>query len=216
MKLNTILSVFTPKDQKFIPLLKELVAVISQSALLLNELFSATDREERYRLSRLIKEEEQEGDKLSAKMLNELNRTFITPFDREDVNELADKLEDIIDSINRVSLKVMLYMPIDFVPAMIELTKVIQNGIKEIKVSMTALESIQKSDGDYKRHYEKIKYLEEEADAIYEKGILDLLKEEKDPVELMKSKEIIQELENTVNVINSTGKVFKTIFIKYA
>lgn len=76
--------------------------------------------------------------------------------------------------------------------------------------------SIKKTDLRFKQHYREIKRLEEEADGIYEDGIMNLFQKETDPTELIKLKEIIQCLEKTANKINNTGKVLKTIFVKYA
>ncbi|MDR1370117.1 MAG: DUF47 family protein, partial [Dysgonamonadaceae bacterium] len=78
------------------------------------------------------------------------------------------------------------------------------------------LENIKKSDQRLRQHYKEIKRLEEEADVLYENGIMTLFKEETNAAELIKLKEIIQELEKTANKINNTGKVLKTIFVKYA
>ena len=69
---------------------------------------------------------------------------------------------------------------------------------------------------EIRKHYREIKRLEEAADAIYETSISEIFAEEKDTVELIKQKEILHELEKTVNRIDGVGKVFKSIFIKYA
>ena len=73
-----------------------------------------------------------------------------------------------------------------------------------------------KSDPKLRQYYREIKRLEEEGDVLYEKAIMALFREEIDTIELIKQKEIIQELEKTVNRVNKIGKILKTIFIKYA
>ncbi|MDL2243545.1 DUF47 family protein [Bacteroidales bacterium OttesenSCG-928-J19] len=96
MKLNTILSIFSPKDTKFFPLLNETATVLEQAASLLFELFSTQDKDRAIELCRLIKVEETKGDKVTGKISKALNDTFITPFDREDIDALADNLDDAI------------------------------------------------------------------------------------------------------------------------
>ncbi|MDR0864583.1 MAG: DUF47 family protein [Candidatus Symbiothrix sp.] len=216
MKVNTILSIFTPKDVKFLPLLKELTEVMVQAASLLHDLFAFTEKEQRSEICKLIKAEEVKGDRISGRILKELNNTFITPFDREDINALADKIEEAIDVINRSAQKVLLYFPGDFPPATVRMTEIIQKGTLEVQGAVDGLSHLQKSDAAFRKHYKEIKTLEENADGVYEKGIMDLFREEKDSVELIKLKDILQELEKTANKINSTGKVLKTIFVKYA
>jgi predicted phosphate transport protein (TIGR00153 family) len=216
MKINTILSIFTPKDAKFFPLLKDLADVLVQSASLLHELFTLEEKERRPEFCRLIKEEELRGDKISGAILKELNNTFITPFDREDVDSLADKVEEIIDVINRVGHKVLLYSPEKMPGTTIRLTEIILKGTVEIRDAVKELKNLKKSDTRFRRHYKEIKALEEDADGVYERGIMELFKNEKDTIELIKLKEITQELEKTANKINNAGKVLKTIFVKYA
>jgi predicted phosphate transport protein (TIGR00153 family) len=216
MKFNNILSVFTPKDVKFFPLLQDLSAVMVQAGAKLHDLIANDGAEPRSEICKCIKQEEIAGDKISARIVKELNNTFITPFDREDINELADKIEEVIDIINRVALKIQLYSPNHFTPYAIKMTEIIQNGTREIQEAVESLDRLKKSDAVFRKHYKEIKKLEEEADSVYEKGIMDLFKNESDTIELIKLKEIIQELEKAANKINSAGKVLKTIFVKYA
>jgi predicted phosphate transport protein (TIGR00153 family) len=216
LNLNTILSVFNPKDTKFIPLLSELSSIMMSSSALLCELFATDDKDHRYELCRQIKAEEVKGDKVSARILKELNDSFITPFDREDIDALADRVESTIDTINRVAQKVLLYAPEVFPLHTLQLTEIIQKGTLEIDGAVSSLSHLQKADSGFRKHYKEIKILEETADVIYEQAIMSLFKEEKNTVELIKLKEIIQELEKTANKINNAGKVLKTIFVKYA
>lgn len=216
MKINTLLSIFAPKDVKFFPLLKETASILVQASGLLQELFSLTDKEKIKEVCVLIKIEEVKGDKVTGAILKALNETFITPFDREDIDALADEMDDVMDAINRASQKVLLYSPEKLPDSTRLLTDVIRKGVIEIQGAIHELENLKHNDQKLRKHYKEIKRLEEEADAIYENGIMTLFREETNGVELIKLKEIIQELEKTANKINNTGKVLKTIFVKYA
>ena len=216
MKVNTLLSIFTPKDVRFFPLLKETAIILVQASSLLQELFELTEKEKRKELCNLIKMEEVKGDKATGAILKALNETFITPFDREDIDALTDELDDVIDAINRASQKVLLYSPDKLPDSMRLLADIIKKGANEIQGAIDELSHLKHTDQKLRVHYKEIKRLEEEADLIYENGIITLFKEETNSVELIKQKEIIQELEKTANKINSTGKVLKTIFVKYA
>ena len=216
MSINNILSIFTPKDVKFFPLLKEIAEVMVKAGELLHNLAAHTEKEHRPEICKLIKQEETSGDKLSARILKELNSTFITPFDREDINALADKIEEVIDTIHRASQKILLYSPNHFTSYAIRMTELIREGTLEVQKAVCGLEYMKKSDDVFRKHYKEIKRLEEEADGVYEKGIMDLFRNEANITELIKLKEIIQELEKAANRVNSTGKVLKTLFVKYA
>lgn len=216
MKINTLLSIFTPKDVEFFPLLRETSVVLVQASSLLGELFESTEKEKRKELCALIKSEEVKGDKVTGAIMKALNETFITPFDREDINMLADEMDDVIDAINRAAQKVLLYSPENLPDSTRLLTDIIKKGVIEIRDAVSELSNLKHTDQKLRAHYKEIKRLEEAADTVYETGIITLFKEETNGIELIKLKEIIQELEKTANKINNTGKVLKTIFVKYA
>jgi len=216
MKINTLLSIFAPKDVKFLPMLAETGTIVAQSAIYLQDLFSCADKDHRDELCRLIKVEEVKGDKVTGRIIHELNNTFITPFDREDVHALADAMDDVIDVINRCAQKVLLYQPHSFPKHANSLAEVIKKGSDEILHAANELSNMKKTDLRLRAHCKEIKRLEEEADVMYEEAIMYLFSEEKSSVELIKQKEIIQELEKTMNKINSAGKVITTILVKYS
>ena len=216
MNINSIFSVFAPQDVKFIPLLKETAEIADKAAELLQQLFASSNKEQIIELSKSIKIEETNGDKATLKVFRLLNETFITPFDREDITLLTDGLDDVIDTINRVAQKVVLFSPETLPPATLELTDIIRKGSNEIKLAVDELMNLKKSNARIKAHTKQIKLLEEEADKIYEKGTSSLFKSDIRTLELIKLKEIIQELEKTANRINAVGKILKTMIVKYA
>ena len=216
MNINSILSIFAPKDVRFLPSLVDIAEVVDKAAELLQELFASTDREQIVEMCRLIKQEESKGDKLTGKLFKMLNESFITPFDREDISELTDTMDDVIDIINRAAQKVMLFSPETLPPATLEMAVVIKKGTVEIKAAINELFNLRKSNKQIKAHTKSIKLFEEEADRIYERGTSDLFRSDIRTIELIKLKEIIQELEKAANRINGVGKILKTMIVKYA
>ncbi len=215
MRLNNILSIFAPKDVKFFPLFNETADVLVQASALLKELFSSTNEEQRIELCKQIKAEEIRGDKATGRIVKALNETFITPFDREDVNALADEMDDVMDAMNRAAQKVLLYAPKRLPESTLQLADIINRGTHEIQNATIELPRYKHTNQKLRQIYKEIKRLEEEADAVYENGIMLLFRQETDTIELIKQKEIIQEMEKTANKINNVGKVFKSIFVKY-
>ncbi len=216
MKINNFLSFFAPKDIKFLPLLAEIAEIVDKAAALLQELFASTDKERIVELSRLIKVEETNGDKETSKLFKMLNETFITPFDREDMTQLTDTMDDVIDIINRVAQKVELYAPETLPPATLEMAVAIKKSTAELKAAMYELSNLRKSNKQISAHLKAIKLCEEEADRIYERGTSVLFRSDIQPLELIKLKEIIQEQEKTANRINGVAKILKTMVVKYA
>ena len=216
MKINSILSIFAPKDVKFLPLLAEVAVIVDKSAELLQELFASTNPEQIIELSRLIKTEESNGDNVTRKVFKLLNELFITPFDREDITALTDTMDDVIDIINRVAQKVVLFSPETLPPATLEMAVVIKKATAEVKAAVDELPNLRKSNKQIKAYTKEIKLYEEEADRIYERGTSALFRSEIKTLELIKLKEIIQELEKAANRINGVGKILKTMIVKYA
>ncbi len=215
MKINYILSIFAPKDTKFFPLLYKTADAMKRASDAMPDLFKS-DPTLLGSACKVIKCAELDGDKNTSTIHKLLCETFITPFDREDVDALADAMDDCIDGINRVAQKIIMYAPKSHLAFSVELSGIIELGVAEVCESMKSLEVMKKSDSNIRKNYKEIKRLEELADAVYEKAICSIFREELDAVELIKQKEILYELERTMNRINRVGKVLKTIFIKYA
>lgn len=216
MKTNSLLSFFAPKDIKFLPMLAEASNVLVHSSELLKQLFESTNVSERTELCRLIKSEELKGDEVTGRVFQALNETFITPFDREDIYELTEEIDDSIDAMNRAAHKVLLYDPHTLPECTAKLAEIVRQASVEVQSAVSELTHLKKTDKKFREHCIEIKRLEEKADAVYEDGIIALFKFEKDTVELIKLKEIIQELEKSANKINNVGKVLKAILVKYA
>lgn len=216
MKTNSLLSFFAPKDIKFLPMLSEASGILVRSSELLKQLFELKNASERPELCKLIKAEELKGDQVTGRILQALNETFITPFDREDIYELTDSIDDSIDAINRAAHKVLLYDPKELPACTVELAQIVQNASLEVQSAVSELTNLKKSDKLFREHCRQIKKQEERADVVYEEGIIALFKHETNTVELIKLKEIIQELEKSANKINNIGKALKAIHVKYA
>ena len=216
MKINRILSIFSPKDTQFFPLLNETASILEQSANLLCDLFSNESRERIADQCQLIKAEETKGDKVTGDIFKALNDTFITPFDREDIYELADTLDDSIDVINRSAQKLLLYSPKTLTEPIRVLSEIVKKQASEIKQIINDLSSISKHSKEIRERIKEVKKLEEKADSVYEEGIIELFNGTADAIEVFKLKEIIQELEKAANRLNKVGKVTKTIIVKYA
>ncbi|MDD4514191.1 DUF47 family protein [Massilibacteroides sp.] len=216
MKTNSLLSFFAPKDIKFLPMLSEASDVLVHSSELLKQLFDPKGNVDRVELCRLIKAEEVKGDKVTGRVFKALNETFITPFDREDIYELTDEIDDSIDAINRAAHKVLLYDPHHLPESTATLAEIVRKASVEVQSAVSELSNMKKTDAQFREHCREIKRLEEQADVVYEEGIITLFKHETDTIELIKLKEIIQELEKSANKINNIGKVLKAILVKYA
>lgn len=213
---NSFFSNFTPKEPKFFPILRDMANVIVNASELMVECVSQNNHEKAIEYYKKIKEQEKNGDKLSTKIFDELNSTFITPFDREDIHHLADKLDDVTDYINSSAKKIMLYNPKQLPASAAEIATILLESGKCIIKAVDELDSLKKSPDTIKKHCEELKVLENKADDVYDNFLIDLFENQKDAVEVIKLKEIMSGLEKATDAAEHVGKIIKTIIVKYA
>lgn len=213
---NSFFSNFTPKEPKFFPILKEMADVILAASELIIECVQNNDHEKAIEYYKLIKEQEKKGDKLSSKVFDELNSTFITPFDREDIHHLADKLDDVTDYINSSAKRIVLYNPKEIPSSAVEVAKLIKEGAQCIVKAVDQLDVLKKNHDTIKQYCKELKVVENKADDVYENFLIDLFENQKDAIEIIKLKEIMSELEKATDAAEHVGKIIKTIIVKYA
>lgn len=214
--MNSFLSAFTPKEPKFFPILKEMSTVMISASEIMIEFLQNYHHETASDYYLRIKEQEKKGDKLSDKVFDELNSTFITPFDREDIHNLANKLDDVIDIINSCAKKIALYNPKLIPKSAVELALVMNRCANTISSAVDELQILKKSSKVIKVYCKDLRDLEHEADDLYERFLIELFENEKDAIEVIKLKEIMSELEKSTDVAEHVGKIIQTIIVKYA
>lgn len=213
---NSFFSRFTPNEPKFFPLLKQLSEVLSASSALLVESLHHDLPSERSEYYKQIKDLEREGDRLTHSIFDQLGTTFITPFDREDIHDLASCMDDVIDGINSCAKRINIYNPRPISDSGKELSRLIQEETVYIGKAMDELEAFRKNPTSLRAYCAKLHDIENQADDVYEFFITRLFEEEKDCIELIKIKEIMHELEKTTDAAEHVGKILKNLIVKYA
>ena len=213
---NSFFSKFTPKETKFFPILKEMADVMLVASDLIIECVQNNNHEKAIEYYKKIKEQEKKGDALSSRVFDELNSTFITPFDREDIHHLADKLDDVTDYINSSAKKIALYNPKQLPASALEIAKLIKEGAVSIGKAVDQLDVLKKNSKKIKEYCQELKVIENKADDVYENFLIDLFENQKDSIEVIKLKEIMSELEEATDAAEHVGKIIKTIIVKYA
>ena len=213
---NSFFNRFTPKEGKFFPLLKQQAAVLVKASDLLIECLKTETHEEQAEYYKKIKEQEREGDKLSHKVFDELNSTFITPFDREDIHSLANYLDDVMDEINSSAKRIALYKPKRIPQEAMELALLIKEASLCIDKITDELDKLRNNAKKVKQYCKELHEIENKADDVYEHFVIKLFEEETDSIELFKLKEILYEMERATDVAEHVGKIVRTIIVKYA
>ena len=163
---NSFFSRFTPKEPKFFPLLKQLSEILSASSSILVESLRHDSPTERANYYKLIKDKEREGDKLTHLIFDELGTTIITPFDREDIHDLASSIDDVIDGINSSAKRITIYNPRPISDSGKELSLLIQQEAHYISKAMDELETFRKKPTTLRDYCTKLHDIENQADDV--------------------------------------------------
>jgi uncharacterized protein len=159
-----------------------------------------------------IKAIEHEGDEITHNLLTMLNQTFVTPLDREDIHELSSRLDDVIDLIDAAASRFVLYRVDKIRRGTLDLVKVLVSATEELTAAVKALPTPENA----MKHCIEINRYENESDRICRVLIAQLFDEEKDPVQIIKWKEIYEVIETAVDMCEDVANVIEGIVIKSA
>jgi predicted phosphate transport protein (TIGR00153 family) len=158
-----------------------------------------------------IKEVEHRCDFLTHEIMQRLNRTFVTPIDREDIHALASSLDDVMDAIDDAAGLIRLYHFEEVRPGARELAKTISSAIREVWRALAVLEQMKGVD----EHAVEINRLENEADRTHQQAVKQLFDEESNPLVIMKWKETLDYLEEAVDRCEDVANVIEGVVVKH-
>ena len=213
MKIDRIFSFLVPKDRKFFPLFVEAANNLVSTSDLLVMLMSETDKAKIPELIEKIKGAEHIGDAITRRLLNELNGTFITPFDREDIHDLINTMDDVVDFIFSASKRIHLYKLNALPEEFLQVAVIIQAASKEIHYILSRVHSI----NDFKNYNEscaKIREMESQVDDIYQQYLALLFEEEANAIDLIKKRDILTTLEKAIDKCDDISNIFSSLIVK--
>lgn len=213
--MANIFNLLAPKERKFFPMFENASTNLVEASKTLLELVNAPAGDRRNELIRKIEELEHKGDDITHDIFNYLSATFITPFDREDIHTLTSAMDDIIDFIHGSSKRIQLYKVDQLTPEIKKLAELIQSGVEELHKAVCELKNL-KNRSVINEACVKINSLENHADDIYNMAIASLFENEKDPIMVIKLKEIYNALEIATDKCEDAANVIKTILVKYS
>ena len=199
-----------PKDTSFFSMFSEMSENLIAGARVLVDLFGDY-RDVEMKIEEIRKIEHM-GDELTHAIFVKLNQTFITPFDREDIHQLASSLDDVLDFINAAGARIIMYKVTSPPPAAGVLARLILLQSQELQKALSLLQK----NGDIMAHCVEINRLENEADHVSRAAIAELFNREKDPINLIKNKELIEFLEMATDKAEDVADVLETVVLKNA
>lgn len=213
MNFNKILTFLVPKNTKFFTQFKQASANLIEAADLLNKIFSKQEFNDRMEFSAEMHKLETKGDDITHSIFSDLSSNFITPFDREDIHEMASTMDTVLDTMDGTAKRVKMYKMEQVTDQMVQLAKLVKAAVLEIDAALHALENVT-DPGRVREAIGRIDEIEKHADNIHNEAIADLFQNEKDAIQLIKKKEILQNLEKAVDFCLDTANVIESILIK--
>lgn len=199
-----------PREESFYDLFIKQAEILVQAT----EVFRGivTEFEDVKRRARRLHDLEHEGDEVTHEVMRRLNTTFVTPIDREDVHELASNMDDVLDHMDAAIDFLVLHnidRPIQEMKAQIDLLSEAAQATLEAMQTLPAFDRLS-------RYWIEINRLENEADRVYRQGVADLFSGEFDAMEVLRWKDIIDQLEKAMDKLEDVANTLEGIALKQA
>ncbi|HET9225077.1 MAG TPA: DUF47 family protein [Thermoanaerobaculia bacterium] len=214
MNADAIIRWFMPKEERFHELFSEDTRNLVAAADLFTQIANSSSIEERQSLGEKLKQIEHEGDRITRSIFDALNSTFITPFDREDIRALTTDLDDILDYLEGMAHSLILFDLHESTEGLRQFSEILAAMAQEIDRLTNLIWDL----GNAPKIQEstvRISDLENEADRLYNRMIADLFRTKgRDPIEILKWKEIYEGLENACDQCKNYTHVIGNIVVK--
>ena len=202
-----------PRDERFFELFTSVAEMNVEAAKALLELLKAPVEKRTY-IVETIKRLEHQADQVTHELVTRLNKSFITPLDREDIHMLASRLDDVLDRIDGAARRTAIFRAESAPEGALILADVIARATAQLLEAVKVLEK--GKSGVVIKACIEVKRLEEEGDSAYAEWLGRLFDQEKDPIALMKWKEIYDTLEKTLDQAEDVANILESIAIKHA
>jgi uncharacterized protein len=200
-----------PREEKYFDLFNRVAQQLNMCAQLQQKLFDDFDNRVEY--ANQIKQIEHVCDELTHDIVKRLNQTFITPIDREDIHALATGLDDVVDAIEYTARRVVLYHLEEPTEHARKMSDVLVRLALKLEDAVNALEN----DGQrVLQDCAAIHTLEEEGDSYHHDAVDKLFTQERDPITILKTKEIYEKMERSIDKCEDVANVLEAIVLKNA
>jgi uncharacterized protein len=214
MSLSSIVRFLLPRDDKFLTYFEQAADNLKKAGDLYVTLGRLNSRAEMGAVRDEIKRLEHVGDEITHKIFEELNLSFITPFDREDIYSLTKSMDDVLDLIDHVADLLLLYQIDKLEEDVALLLNVVGRAIVEIHASVRMLR--QMNYDSVRDHIVRVHEMENEGDRLYRLFMGKLFAEQKDAIELIKYNSLLNEMEYAIDKCEDLMNSIESIMLKNA
>jgi predicted phosphate transport protein (TIGR00153 family) len=212
--LNNFFQFLAPKDKKFYPLFEEASMNLITLAETLHEGVNAP-RSERDPYLKKIEDLEAVIEEITHKTHLELNKNFITPFDREDIHALVKAMDDVADYMHGAASRMRLYQVEKITKSIRKLTEINLEACQQIGIAIKELKDLRNLKA-ITEACKRINKLESKADNVFDKAVADIFENETDAKNIIKYKEVLSALESASDKCKSVANVLESIVVKHS
>ncbi|MFL5737089.1 MAG: DUF47 domain-containing protein [Actinomycetota bacterium] len=199
-----------PRERAFFDLLERAADTAAAGAVELLAMVQDTSRAERG--AARIQDLEHAGDDTTHEILETLNTTFVTPFDRHDIHQLASAIDDVLDAQEAVSDLLVLHGIEEPIPQLRQQAEVLVRATRAVARAVRGLQDL----GGVERSWADIKRLEREGDRIYRMGVAELYSGDYRPMDVLRWKDLLREMETAMDRCEDIANIIESIALKQA
>lgn len=202
-----------PKEERFFDLLEDASAnLIESSQALADFLKDVPSREQK---APIMKDYERKGDVMTHEILRKINRSFSTPLEREDIHSLASNMDKVLDAMESLSNRIIIFKIKEITPIGMELCNILIEAIKEIDKAVRFLRNMKNLE-EMEACCAQIARLESRSDTVTRQAVGELFDRASDPIELVKWKEIYERFETALDKCSRVAGIIEMILVKNA
>lgn len=204
---------FLPRDSNFFDLFDKQIKYAVDAAIYFKQLVkkTAVDEESLQKMQDI----EHQGDDVAHDIIDRLDKTFITPFDREDIHFLAKEIDDIIDMLNTIASRMKIYNVKGVDKNLVEFADVIEQSVSAVACAVNGMRDM-KHCRSVNESCVEVNRLENVGDFMRDKVLAELFDTEKDPIVVIKMKEIYQDAETVLDICEDVAHAVESILVKQA
>jgi len=215
MSLNSLIRWLKPRELVFFDLLEASATNVLDAATYFEKEVGRENGGEWSEFRRKMKGLEHKGDETTRQIIEKLDQTFVTPLEREDILTLAHALDDVLDDLDAIADRLILYSVKGIRPAFKEIASLNVMGCEELLFLVKSLRDMS-NPNEIRQHIRAVNELENRVDSVYHSALAELFTEIKDAIELIKWKELLDTLEAAVDRIDHAAKVVGSTVMKNA
>jgi predicted phosphate transport protein (TIGR00153 family) len=215
MLLNTIIRWFKPRELAFFDLLEKSAENLCEAIKHFHAELEANDSSRWLELRHRMKAFEHRGDDLNRDIIDRLDQAFVTPIERDDILHLSNALDDVLDLVDGVSERIVLYRVELIHPSILEITRLLIDGAADLMFLMSRLRNMSNVK-EIRNRIRLVQKMESEVDTIYNTFLGELFATAENAIELIKWKEIVEDLEEASDSIALVAKVVGSTVTKNA